>query len=413
MKRLFERKALVLLIISVIFMTATLGSFSCHRNVTPPTDAPESRSTAPALTSPTTTTTASPTTTTVTTTETTTTETTTTEAEIKHHFSHLIVFLDLQRAVFFHTPEGGTPVAEVSLRVSTGAGQLKTPTTPADKPHILSGYTAKLLLFTKSRPIVWVRYATHVTGDIFFHSQPYDYFVDPDGKDVPLDKSLFNLAGYRSLGHNTISHGCIRLAMRDAIYLANTVYKGMPVYIFESSKGYDIPEAESLPPVDLNTRWDPTDMDPANPYRQREKNNMAWRNSPKGAQPMTPAGKLPAAADCIGNKDQLPAGTSYRYLYTPDVSAPVLRTVLIVVTYPDGSYEEVRTKINVVTEEEMTATTPTTTSPETSTSEPSTTAPGTTTPVPTSPTSTAPETTTPETTVTEESQAPPVTDPEP
>lgn len=246
------------------------------------------------------------------------------------------------------------------MRVSTGAGDLKTPTTPADKPFILSGYTARLLLFTKSRPIVWVRYATHVSGDIFFHSQPYDHFVDPDGKDVPLDKSLFNLAGYRSLGRNTISHGCIRLSMRDAIYLANNVHKGMPVYVFESSKGYEIPEAESLPPVDLNTRWDPTDMDPASPYRQREKNNMAWRYKPAGAQPMTPAGKLPPASECIGNKDQLPPGTSYRYLYTPDISSPVLRTVFIVVTYPDGSYEEVRTKIHVVTQEEMTATTPTT-----------------------------------------------------
>lgn len=101
---------------------------------------------------------------------------------------------------------------------------------------------------------------------------------------------------------------------------------------------------------------------------------MAWRYKPTGAQPMTPAGKLPPAADCIGNKEALPAGTSYRYLYTPDVSAPVLRTVLVVVTYPDGSYEEVRTKINVVTEEEMTATTPTTvpetTSPDTSSTEP-------------------------------------------
>ena len=405
MKRLLERKALVLFIISVIFMMSAVFAFSCRRNVTPPTQGLETNSTAPVLTSPPSTTTTSTTaSTTTTTTETTTTETTTTEAEIQHHFSHMIVFLDIQRAVFFHTPENGDPIAEVSLRISTGAGNLKTPTTPADKPHILSGYTARLLLFTKSRPIVWVRYATHVSGDIFFHSQPYDHFVDPDGKDVPLDKSLFNLAGYRSLGNNTISHGCIRLAMRDAIYLANTIYKGMPVYVFQSSKGYDIPAAESLPPVDLNTRWDPTDMDPANPYRQREKNNMAWRYKPTGAQPMTPAGKLPAAADCIGNKDQLPAGTSYRYLYTPDVSAPVLRTVFIVVTYPDGSYEEVRTKINVVTEEEMTATTPTTT-PETTSPESSETEPPTTTETTTVPEETSP----PATTEADETEA--VTDP--
>lgn len=400
MKRLMKRKALVLLLISAAFLASALCAFSCQRGPVPPTDGLNTLPTELELTTPTTTTTE--TTTTETTTETTSTETTTTEPEIVHYYSHVIVFLDIQRVVFFHTNARGEAVAEVSMRINSGAGSTPTPVTPPDKPFIISGYSAKLLLFTKSRPIVWVRYATHVAGDIFFHSQPYDHFVDPDGKDVPLDKSLFNLAGYRSLGHSTISHGCIRLAMRDAVWLANNVHRDMPVYIFQSSKGYSIPDPEPLPPVDINTRWDPTDTDPANPYRQRERNNMAWKYKPVGTQPMTPAGTLPPASAAIGNKEQLPQGTSYRYLYSPDVSNPVLRTVFVVVTYPDGSYEEVRTKINVVTEEEMTATTtppettPTETAPpETTTEPPETTAPPETTePIPT--TTETPETEAPE-----------------
>ncbi|NLA81559.1 MAG: hypothetical protein GX849_01755 [Clostridiaceae bacterium] len=89
MKRLLERKALVLFLISVIFMMSAVLAFSCRRNVTPPTHGLVTNSTAPILTSPPSTTTASTTeSTTTTTTETTTTETTTTEAEIQHHFSH-------------------------------------------------------------------------------------------------------------------------------------------------------------------------------------------------------------------------------------------------------------------------------------------------------------------------------------
>lgn len=379
----------MLLIFSVLFMTTALVSFSCRRLTPAITDdlrtlTTESTTTTAPSTEPSTTT--EETTAEETTTEEMTTEPTT-EPEPVHHYSHIIVFLDVQRAVFYHTPEGGKPIAEVALRVSTGAGELRTPTTPPDKPFILSGYWARVLLFTKSRPIVWVRYATHVSGDIFFHSQPYDHFVDEDGKDVPLDKSLFNLAGYNVLGQRTISHGCIRLAMRDAIFLANNIHKGMPVYIFDSSKDYIIPQAESLPPAESYTmgRWDPTDMDPANPYRQREANNMAWRYRPTVTQPVTPIGTVPPAADTIANRDKLPAGTTFRYLHTPDVSVPVLRTVLVVVTYPDGSYEEVRTKIRVVDPAQTTPTTtepvttePTTTEPVTTTAPPTTTAPVTT-----------------------------------
>ncbi|NLA95668.1 MAG: hypothetical protein GX838_02325 [Clostridiaceae bacterium] len=392
MKHLVGWRAIALLVLTVLFMATAITVFSCRRSMRPPTDGLDLTTTNSSTTTSSLSTETAPNTTT----ETTTTETTTTEPEIVYHYSHMIVFLDIQRVVFFHTPEHSPPVAEVSLRISTGKKKGTTPTTPRDKPFILSGYTPKQLLFTKDGN-VWVRHATHVSGDIFFHSQPYTYYQDADGKAVPLDKSRFNLAGYRQLGISTTSNGCIRLSIRDAIFIQQNIHKGMPVYIFDSSKGYDIPEAPVNPAPSLGNGWDPTDMDPANPYRQKEKNNMAWQYKPIGIQPYTLVGQLIDPAQIIGNKDALPAGTTYRYLHIPDVSVPVLRTVFILVVYPDGSYEEIRTRIRVVEEIPPEPTEP---DPPPTTVAPTTTTTTTTTTVPPATTTTEETTTAAETTTT-------------
>ena len=132
-----KRKALVLLLISAAFLASALCAFSCQRGPVPPTDGLNTLPTELELTTPTTTTTE--TTTTETTTETTSTETTTTEPEIVHYYSHVIVFLDIQRVVFFHTNARGEAVAEVSMRINSGAGSTPTPVPPPDKPFIISG----------------------------------------------------------------------------------------------------------------------------------------------------------------------------------------------------------------------------------------------------------------------------------
>ena len=269
MKYLIGWRAFALLVLTLIFMATAIAVFSCRRSMRPPTDGLDlTRSTTSLTTSFTSTTSTS----TSTTTTTTTTETTTTQPEVIYHYSHMIVFLDIQRVVFFHTPPDGPPVAEVSLRISTGRKKGTTPTTPKDKPFLLSGYTPRQLLFTKDGN-VWVRHATHVSGDIFFHSQPYTYYQDADGKAVPLDKSRFYLGDYRKLGISPTSNGCIRLSIRDAIFIQENIHKGMPVYIFDSSARYDIPEAPENPAPFLGNGWDPTDMDPAT-LPQREQNNM-------------------------------------------------------------------------------------------------------------------------------------------
>lgn len=272
----------------------------------------------------------------------------TTEPPVVHHYSHIIVFLDVQRVVMYHTTEDGEAIPEKVFRCSTGARAGTTPITPPDRPFIISGYASPLLLFTKARVYVWVRYATHVDGDIFFHSQPYDYVEDPDGKVVPVDFNTANIVGYNILGERTVSNGCIRLSLRDAKFVANNVHPKMPVYIFESSKGYEIPEAEPLPPANLNSRWDPTDEDPACHYRQRDADNLAWKYRPKKQRITTTIDVLPDPVEAIDNMDAMPAGTRVVYDYTPDVSVATLRTAFIRVIYPDDSYDRLRIKIEVI-----------------------------------------------------------------
>jgi hypothetical protein len=298
MKKKFSKKLKILFTVTAILLVATAGIFAVNHFKQEP-EPPSTKKTNPneSLTTPTSTTTFS--TTTSTTTETTTTPTTTEEptttTEPLHHFSHLVIFLDVQRAVFFHTNAMGEQIPEVSLRVSTGREKGSTPITPPEKPFILSGYRANQLLFTKAETWVWVRYATHVSGDIFIHSQPYDHQADANGKTLPLDKSLFSKWGYNRLGKYTASNGCIRLSLRDAEYLSQNIHPGMPCFIFQSSEGYELPEAPENPPANLNNRWDPTDPDPLNPYVHRKENSMAWKYKPKGQDIEVMLGEEPNA----------------------------------------------------------------------------------------------------------------------
>lgn len=402
MTRVLNTKVKILLVVTIVVLITTVVLYSCHllKEGTTPESQPSSTTTENVMTTPLTT----ESTTTSTTTEETTTEpteeatTTTTTTAPKtslttapprsHHFSHLVIFLDVQRAVFFHTPENGEAIPEVSLRISTGLVAGSTPVTPPDKPFVLSGYRANQLLFTKASKWVWVRYATHVAGDIFIHSQPYDHQVDANGNTMPLDKSLFSKWGYNRLGKNTASNGCIRLSLRDAQYLSQNIHRGMPCYIFASSKGYKLPEAEALPPANLNSRWDPTDTDPMSPYVQRAENNLAWKYKPAGQTIDVMLDEKPVAIHGIKNLTSMPGDTSYKFKIEPITSVIGLFDAKVIVTYSDKSAEEVNVKINVIdpnaptTTTTTTTTTPTTTEPPMSSPEAPTT---TTTPAPTDP----------------------------
>ncbi|MCD7135775.1 cell surface protein, partial [Limosilactobacillus balticus] len=69
--------------------------------------------------------------------------------------------------------------------------------------------------------------------------------------------------------------------------------------------------------------------------------------APEGQTINTKTGVVPDPADGIKNKDELPAGTKYTWKDTPDVSTEGNKPATVVVTYPDGSRDEVPVTVHV------------------------------------------------------------------
>ena len=69
--------------------------------------------------------------------------------------------------------------------------------------------------------------------------------------------------------------------------------------------------------------------------------------TPEGQQVSTKVGETPDASQGISNKDTLPDGTKYTWETAPDTTAPGKKPVVVVVTYPDGSKDNVPTTVVV------------------------------------------------------------------
>ena len=204
---------------------------------------------------------------------TTTTTTTTTGTPYKPHvgpsgrYSSMRVFLDLQRIIFYKVnPETGNEYEAYAVKCSTGTSRFPTPTSRVDKPFILGGNKSALTIFasSKSSVLCWVRYATRLNGSIWFHSVPYDYMTDSSGKGVFDPSRCYMYSGYDVLGSHTSSHGCIRLALRDAHFIYSNSYRGMPCFVLLSYRAV-YPGRTPIAPAPLPgalkgpRNWDPTD----------------------------------------------------------------------------------------------------------------------------------------------------------
>ena len=95
-------------------------------------------------------------------------------------------------------------------------------------------------------------------------------------------------------------------------------------------------------------------QDPKTPENPKD----ADANDPKGQDVSTEVGVTPDPSEGIENKGDLPGGTKYTWKEEPKVDAPGESPATVVVTYPDGSTDEVDVVVRV-RQSDVTAQTPT------------------------------------------------------
>ncbi len=105
---------------------------------------------------------------------------------------------------------------------------------------------------------VWAQYATRITGDILFHSVPYETH----------EKNTLITGYYNQLG-SIASAGCVRLCVRDAKWLIENCPSGTKVVIYNSSDPGPLGKPSPIR-IPSQCRWDPTDPDSRNPMNKKK-----------------------------------------------------------------------------------------------------------------------------------------------
>lgn len=118
---------------------------------------------------------------------------------------------------------------------------------------------------------VWGQYATRITGHYLFHSVPY----------LEKDKTTLEYDEYNKLG-SSASAGCIRLCVKDVKWIYDNCPIGTTVKMYRGNVKEPLQPApvKKINTADVQRRgWDPTDPDPANPWRKGELREMAVQPS--------------------------------------------------------------------------------------------------------------------------------------
>ena len=112
---------------------------------------------------------------------------------------------------------------------------------------------------------VWGQYATRITGHYLFHSVPY----------FEKDNSTLEYEEYNKLG-TTASAGCIRLTVADSKWIYDNCPVGTTVKMYRGAVEEPLQPAEAQK-IDVDNTalrgWDPTDPDPANPWKEVQAEN--------------------------------------------------------------------------------------------------------------------------------------------
>lgn len=112
---------------------------------------------------------------------------------------------------------------------------------------------------------VYAQYYTRIVGSILFHSVPY----------TKKDKSSLEYWEYDKLG-TTASAGCVRLTVQDAKWIYNNCKSGTKVEFYADSNPGPLgkPVSKKISSEDDKLKkWDPTDSDNTNPWKNYKKEN--------------------------------------------------------------------------------------------------------------------------------------------
>lgn len=102
------------------------------------------------------------------------------------------------------------------------------------------------------------QYCSRITGSILFHSV---WYYQPK-------KDTQSYIQYNRLG-TTASHGCVRLTVADAKWIYDNCPSGTKVTIYNSANPGPLGKPKAIK-VSGYMGWDPTDPDPANPYKKKQ-----------------------------------------------------------------------------------------------------------------------------------------------
>ncbi|MCC4382910.1 YPDG domain-containing protein, partial [Limosilactobacillus reuteri] len=99
--------------------------------------------------------------------------------------------------------------------------------------------------------------------------------------------------------------------------------------------------------TDKDANGNPTYLNINIPASSIKVTTDAETNTPQGQDVSTKVGEVPNAEKGIKNPGSLPSGTTYTWQDTPDTTKPGKKPAVIVVTYPDGSTDNVPTNVIV------------------------------------------------------------------
>lgn len=104
---------------------------------------------------------------------------------------------------------------------------------------------------------VYGQYATHINGDILFHSVPY----------LESKNDTLEYWEYDKLG-STASAGCVRLTVEDAKWIFDNCMQGSIVEFYDSADPGPLgkPSAMKISNYEEYRNWDPTDTNENNPW---------------------------------------------------------------------------------------------------------------------------------------------------